>query len=88
VEHSLHSLLHATGAYLNPNIFYNDKIKIQKDLEVMSDVMIALRGCSWIQTIQDKINMQWDLYKDFAGIFGFSSTFDLGTRKWWVRFYL
>ena len=68
----LHSLLHAVGVYLNPSIFYNEGSKIQKDLEVMRGLMIFFERMYLDQDMQDKMNMQRDLYKESFGMFGFN----------------
>lgn len=41
-DRQLHSQLHATGAYLNLSLFYNEGSSIQRDPEVMRGVMICI----------------------------------------------
>jgi len=73
-DKQLHSPLHAAGAYLNPSLFYNPDSSIQGDLEVMRGVMICIEKMFPNPEIQDKINLQRDMYKAASGMFGFSST--------------
>ena len=76
-----YSPLHAVGAHLHPSLFYNDKSSIQRDPEVIRDVMIYIERMFLDPTIQDKINMQQYLYKESARIFGFSSSKRLKDKK-------
>jgi hypothetical protein len=63
------------------SIFYNEGSKIQKDPEMMRGVMICIERMYLDQDIQDKINMQRDLYKDSSSMFGFNSTQCLRDKK-------
>ena len=80
-EEQLHSPLHAAGAYLNPSLFYNPDSSIQGDLEMMRGVMICIEKMFLNPKIQDKINLQRDMYKAVFGMFGFSSTQRLKDKK-------
>eukprot|EP00253_Pinus_taeda_P026300 PITA_26300 len=88
-DKQLYSPLHAAGAYLNPSLFYNKRSSIQRDPEVTRGVMICIEKMFPNQDIQDKINIQRDMYKEASGMFGFSSSQHLKTRKclvthWWI----
>ena len=76
-----HSPLHAAGAYLNPSLFYNPHSNIQSDHEVMRGVMICIEKMFPDREIQDKINLQRDMYKEASGMFGFSSSERLKDKK-------
>jgi len=80
-DKQLHSPLHAAGAYLNLSLFYNEGSSIQRDLEVIRGVMICIEKMFPGQDIQDKINIQRDMYKEASNMFGFSSSQRLETRK-------
>ena len=80
-DRQIHSPLHATGAYLNPSLFYNEVSSIQRDLEVMRGVMICIGKMFSDQDIQDKINIQQDMYKKASCMFGFSSSQRLKDKK-------
>eukprot|EP00253_Pinus_taeda_P027334 PITA_27334 len=87
-DKQLHSPLHAAGAYLNPSLFYNEGSSIQRDPEVMRGVIICIEKRFLNQDIQDKINIQQDMYKEASGMFGFSSSQRLKDKKmpphWWI----
>eukprot|EP00253_Pinus_taeda_P033773 PITA_33773 len=87
-DRQLHSPLHAAGAYLNLSLFYNEGSNIQRDPEVMRGVMICIEKMFPYQDIQDKINIQRDMYKEASGMFGFSSSQRLKDKKmpshWWM----
>eukprot|EP00253_Pinus_taeda_P029752 PITA_29752 len=87
-DRQLHSPLHATEAYLNPSLFYNEGPSIQRDLEVMIGVMICIENMFPDQDILDKINIRRDMYKETSGMFGFNSSQHLNDKKmpshWWI----
>eukprot|EP00253_Pinus_taeda_P026074 PITA_26074 len=87
-DRQLHSPLHATRAYLNPSLFYNEGSSIQRDPEVMRGVMICIEKMFPDQDIQDEINIQQDMYKEASGMFGFNSSQRLKDKKmpshWWI----
>eukprot|EP00253_Pinus_taeda_P014728 PITA_14728 len=80
-DRKLHSPLHATGAYLNPSLFYNEGSSIQRDPEVMRGVMICIEKMFSNVDIQEKINLQRDMYKEASDMFGFSSSQRLKDKK-------
>eukprot|EP00253_Pinus_taeda_P015528 PITA_15528 len=80
-DRQLHSPLHAVGAYLNPSLFYNEGSSIQRDPEVMRGVMICIEKMFPNVDIQDKINLQLDMYKEATSMFGFSSSQRLKDKK-------
>ena len=80
-DKQLHSPLHAAGAYLNPSLFYNEGSNIQRDPEVMRGAMICIEKMFSDVDIQDKINLQRDMYKEASGMFGFSSSQRLKDKK-------
>eukprot|EP00253_Pinus_taeda_P027280 PITA_27280 len=87
-DRQLHSPLHAAGAYLNPSLFYNEGSSIQRDHWVMRGVMICIEKMFPDVDIQDKINLQQDMYKESSRMFGFSSSQRLKDKKmpshWWI----
>eukprot|EP00253_Pinus_taeda_P002869 PITA_02869 len=87
-DRQLHSPLDAAGAYLNSSLFYNEGSSIQRDSEVMRGVMICIEKTFPHQDIQDKINIQRDMYKEASDMFGFSSSQCLKDKKmpshWWI----
>jgi len=80
-DRQLHSPLHAAGAYLNPSIFYHEGSNVRRDPEVMRGVMMSIEKMYTDIDMQDKINMQRDLYKGATGMFGYTSTIRLRDRK-------
>eukprot|EP00253_Pinus_taeda_P029868 PITA_29868 len=88
-DRKLHSPLHVTGAYLNLILFYNEGYNIQRDPKVMRGVMICIEKMSLDQDIQDKINIQRDMYKEASDMFGFNSSQCLMDKKmpshWWIN---
>eukprot|EP00253_Pinus_taeda_P012588 PITA_12588 len=89
-DRQLHSPLHAAGAYLNLNLFYNEGSSIQRNPKVMRGVMICIEKMFPDQDIQDKINIQRDMYKEASGMFGFRSSQCLKDKKmpshWWIDY--
>ena len=80
-DRKLHSPLHAAGAYLNPSLFYNEGSSIQRDPKVMRGVVICIEKMFPDLDIQDKINLQRDMYKEASSEFGFSSSKCLKHKK-------
>eukprot|EP00253_Pinus_taeda_P024800 PITA_24800 len=83
-----HLPLHVAGAYLNLRLFYNEGPIIQRDIEVMRGFMTCIEKMFLNQYIQDKINIQRDMYKDASSMFGFISSQCLKEKKmpfhWWI----
>ncbi len=80
-DRQLHSPLHAARAYLNPSLFYNEGSSIQRDPEVMRSVIICIEKMLPDQDIQDKINIQQDMYMEASGMFRFSASQRLKDKK-------
>lgn len=80
-DRQLHSPLHVAGTYLNLRLFYHPESNIQRDPEVIRGVMMCIEKMYPDQDIQDKINMQRDVYKEASGMFRFNSTQRLNDKK-------
>eukprot|EP00253_Pinus_taeda_P028530 PITA_28530 len=89
-DKQLHSPLYVARVSFNPSLFYNERSNIQRDLEVMRGVTICIEKMFQNQDIQDKINIQRDMYKEASGMFGFNSSQRLKDKKmpshWWIDY--
>ncbi|XLV01045.1 hypothetical protein S245_015382, partial [Arachis hypogaea] len=77
-NYQLHRPLHATGHFLNPELFY-DNPRIELDLEVTKGWFECITRLVPSQAVQQKILEEQALYKAGYGLFG--SDFAKSQRK-------
>ncbi|XP_021988798.1 uncharacterized protein LOC110885413 [Helianthus annuus] len=70
-ECQLHKPLHAAGHYLNPSIFYENKIEIMENVEVIDGLLECIERLSHGgEEEQKKITSELTRYQNAEGLFG------------------
>ncbi|XP_034694103.1 uncharacterized protein LOC117920605 [Vitis riparia] len=88
-EIQLHRPLHAAGYFLNPEFFY-DKLEIEHDAEIMSDLYKCILRLTRDLAKQEKVVAEVSLFTNAQGLFG--NELAVRTRKtrapaeWWAAY--
>lgn len=85
----LHRPLHATGYYLNPELFYSNRA-IEKDTKVLDGLHKCIERLVNDDVLENKITDQLEIYKKAEGLFGGKMAIKQRNLKkpadWWSCF--